>query len=526
MFLANSSGGTALTGGAVAFLNKEEMLMSKDEVNADKAKVAAKPRTNQPEVGERSFTIIIRLKLSKAGSGSLAKALDAIAGAGGDTEDIDVVESTASHVVRDITIGARDPAHSEAIVEALKGVSEVQVVAVSDVVFLKHLGGKITITPTTEVKTRVDLAQIYTPEVARVCMAIHADPEKARNLTIAGKTVAVVSDGSRVLALGNIGAKAALPVMEGKAVLFKRMAGVDAFPICLDTQDADGIVAAVKAIAPNFAAINLEDIESPKCYEVERRLRECLDIPVFHDDQHGTAVVVGAAALNAARYIKKPLSKIKVVAVGTGAAGMACIKMLLSLGVTDIIAFNQHGAVYKGAPNLSETEKWLAERSNPRCFKGTYKQALKGRDLFLGLSVGGILSGADLATMSKKAVVFALANPMPEVSPQERTENVAVMATGSSKYANQINNALAFPGIFRGAMEAGVKEITEDMCIAAARAIADLIGKDQLDADYIIPTVLEPVSKSDNTSRVALAVASSIKKYAAEHGLARRSVKL
>jgi malate dehydrogenase (oxaloacetate-decarboxylating) len=329
-----------------------------------------------------------------------------------------------------------------------------------------------------------------------------------------------------VLALGNIGAKAALPVMEGKAMLFKAMAGVDAFPICLSTQNVDEIVAAVKAIAPNFGAINLEDIESPKCYEVERRLREALDIPVFHDDQHGTAVVVGAAAINAARLIKKPLSKLKVVAVGTGAAGMACIKMLMSLGVKDIIAFNKDGAVYKGAPNLTETETWLAENSNFKGFKGNYKQALKGRDLFLGLSVGGILSGADLATMSKKAVVFALANPMPEVAPSERTANVAVMATGSSKYANQINNALAFPGIFRGALEAGVREISEEMCIEAARAIANLIGKDQLDADYIIPTVLEPVSKADKTSRVAVAVADAIKKYAAEHGLARRNIKL
>ena len=486
----------------------------------------SKSLPNAPEVGERSYTIIARVKLNRTGNGVLASALDAVAKAGGDTGDVDMVSSTSTHVVRDITIGARDPSHGEAIVAALKQVRDVEVINVSDVVFLKHLGGKISVVPTSEVKTRVDLAQVYTPEVARVCMAIHEAPEKARNLTIAGKMVAVVSDGSRVLALGNIGAKAALPVMEGKAMLFKAMAGVDAFPICLSTQNVDEIVAAVKAIAPNFGAINLEDIESPKCYEVERRLREALDIPVFHDDQHGTAVVVGAAAINAARLIKKPLSKLKVVAVGTGAAGMACIKMLMSLGVKDIIAFNKDGAVYKGAPNLTETETWLAENSNFKGFKGNYKQALKGRDLFLGLSVGGILSGADLATMSKKAVVFALANPMPEVAPSERTANVAVMATGSSKYANQINNALAFPGIFRGALEAGVREISEEMCIEAARAIANLIGKDQLDADYIIPTVLEPVSKADKTSRVAVAVADAIKKYAAEHGLARRNIKL
>lgn len=481
--------------------------------------------SNQTEVGERSYTIIVRLKLTKTGGTRLAAATNAIAQAGGDTDRIDVVETTGTYVVRDVTIGARDTTHGDAIVEALKAVENVEVINVSDVVFLKHLGGKISIVPTSEVKTSVDLAQVYTPEVARVCMAIHANPEKARNLTIGGKMVAVVSDGSRVLSLGNIGAKAALPVMEGKAMLFKRMAGVDAFPICLDTQDTDAIVAAVKAIAPNFGAINLEDIESPKCYEVERRLREALDIPVFHDDQHGTAVVVGAAAINAARLIKKPLSRIKVVAVGTGAAGMACIKMLMDLGVKDIIAFNKDGAVYKGAPNLTETETWLAERTNLKGFKGNYKKALKGRDLFLGLSVGGILKGEDLATMSKKAVVFALANPMPEVNPQERTPNVAVMATGSSKYVNQINNALAFPGIFRGALEAGLKQITDEMCIEASRAIAALITKEQLDSDYIIPTVLEPVSKTDSTSRVALAVANAIKKYAAEHGLARRNIK-
>ena len=478
-----------------------------------------------PDLGQRSFTIIIRLKLTKSGTSKLGASLDAIGLAGGDTDNIDVVETTSSYVVRDITVGCRNQKHADAIVAALGQVANVEVVNVSDKVFLKHLGGKIAIVPTSEVNTRIDLAQVYTPEVARVCMAIHAHPEKARNLTIAGKMVAVVSDGSRVLALGNIGAKAALPVMEGKAMLFKILAGVDSFPICLDTQNVDEIVAAVKAIAPNFAAINLEDIESPKCYEVERRLREALDIPVFHDDQHSTAVVVGAAALNAARVIKKPLSKVKVVAVGTGAAGMACIKMLMDLGVKDIIAYNKDGAVYKGAPGLTETETWLAERTNPRCFKGSYKAALKGRDMFLGLSVGGILNSADLATMSQKAIVFALANPDPEVDPAERTPNIAVMATGSSRYLNQINNALAFPGIFRGAIEAGVQSITDEMCIEAAKAIAALISKDQLDADYIIPTVLEPVSKSDKRSRVALAVASAVTKFAAEKGLARRNVK-
>ena len=471
---------------------------------------------------ERTYTLIVRLKLTKNGTNRLAAAIEAIGKAGGDNSNIDVVENTKSYVVRDITIGARDTKHGDEIIAALSQVKDVRVVNVSDVVFLKHLGGKISIVPTSEVKTRLDLCQVYTPEVARVCQAIAADKRRARKLTIAGKMVAVVSDGSRILAIGNLGAEAALPVMEGKAMLFMRFAGVNAFPICLATQNVDEIVAAVKAIAPNFAAINLEDIESPKCYEVERRLKEALDIPVFHDDQHGTAVVVGAAAINAARLIRKPMSKLKVVAVGTGAAGMACIKMLMALGIQDIIAYNKDGAVYKGAPGLTETETWLAERTNPSCFKGTIQEALKKRDMFMGLSVGGLLKGDDLKVMNKKAIVFALANPVAEVAPEDVPENVAVMATGSSKYPNQINNALAFPGIFRGAIEEQVKDITEEMCIEAARAIAAMVGKDQLDRDYIIPGVMEPVSKTDQTSRVAYAVTEAVRKVAIATGASRR----
>jgi malate dehydrogenase (oxaloacetate-decarboxylating) len=477
------------------------------------AESAAAPR----EIGERSYTMIVRAKLARNGKGTLSDFTGAVTRNGGDTGNIHVVKSTPEFIIRDFDISARDVKHGEKIIDSLKGVTGVEIVNVSDVVFLKHLGGKITIQPTSEVKNSVDLAQVYTPEVARVCLAVAADPAKAFNLTIKGKMVAVVSDGSRVLALGNIGPYGALPVMEGKAMLFKRFAGVDAFPICLDTQNADEIVAAVKAIAPNFGAINLEDIESPRCYEVERRLREALDIPVFHDDQHGTAIVVGAAALNAAKAIKKPMSKLKVVAVGTGAAGMACIKMLIDLGVKDVIAFNQRGAVYKGAPNLTETETWLAEHSNESGFKGTYKEALKGRDMFLGLSVGGILTGQDLTVMNKKAIVFALANPQAEVDPETVPDNVVVMATGSSRYANQINNALAFPGIFSGALEARVRQITDEMSLEAARSLAGLIKPSELHGDYVIPSVFD--------ERVATTVANAVKRVAVKTGTNRRELK-
>jgi len=491
---------------------------SSEKAAPSPAPVAASEPTPTREIGERSYTMIVRAKLARNGKGTLSDFTGAVTKSGGDTGNIHVVKSTADHIIRDFDISARDVKHGEKVIEALKLVPGVEIVNVSDVVFLKHLGGKISITPTSEVKNSVDLAQVYTPEVARVCKAIEADPNKAFNLTIKGKMVAVVSDGSRVLALGNIGALAALPVMEGKAMLFKRFAGVDAFPICLNTQNADEIVAAVKAIAPNFGAINLEDIESPRCYEVERRLREALDIPVFHDDQHGTAIVVGAAALNAAKFVKKPLSKLKVVAVGTGAAGMACIKMLIDLGVKDIIAYNKDGAVYKGAPNLTETETWLAEHSNEACFKGTYKEALKGRDMFLGLSVGGILTGDDLKVMNKKAIVFALANPQAEVDPENVPDNVVVMATGSSRYPNQINNALAFPGIFRGALESRVPQITDEMSLEAARSLAGLIKTAELAGDYVIPSVFD--------TRVATTVADAVKRIAVKGGTARRDMKL
>jgi malate dehydrogenase (oxaloacetate-decarboxylating) len=475
------------------------------------------PASNLDEYAERGYTMIVRAKLHRSGTLSLSHFSAIVSGAGGDHLDIDMVQVTKDYTIRDFSIAARDPKHGEAIVEELKKLKDVEIVQVSDVVFLKHLGGKIAIVPTSEVKTRMDLGQVYTPEVARVCEAIRLEPEKSFNLTIRGKMVAVISDGSRVLALGNIGPLAALPVMEGKAMLFQRFAGVNAFPICLDTQDTDEIVNTILNIAPNFGAINLEDIASPRCYEVERRLKEKLKIPVFHDDQHGTAIVVGAAVLNAARFVRRPLSKLKVVAAGTGAAGMACIKMLMALGVEDIIAFNKDGPVYKGAANLTETEQWLAENSNFQGFKGTIREALKGRDLFLGLSVGDLLKGEDLKVMKKKSIVLALANPRPEVPLDELPDNVAVVATGSSRYPNQVNNALAFPGIFKGALEARVEQITEEMCIEASRSLAALIKPRELSADYIIPTVFD--------SRVAVCVADAVKNIAVKWGLNQRVLK-
>jgi len=388
------------------------------------------------------------------------------------------------------------------------------VMASSNSVFLKHRGGKISVVPKLNITSREELSEVYTPGVAQVCMAIHKNPEKAWSLTIKSNMVAVVSDGSRVLSLGDIGPKAALPVMEGKAMLFKRFGDVDAFPITLDTQDTDEIVRTIQIIAPVFGAINLEDIASPRCYDIERRLRETLDIPVFHDDQHATAVVVVAAAINAAKLVGKPLSSLKLVAAGTGAAGLACIKLLNAAGITNIIAYNRKGAVHAGSTELSEPEQWLVQNTNQSGFKGTLKKALAGADMFLGLAASNLLKGKDLKVMNKDAIVFALANPIPEVLPEDAAPYVRVIGTGGSNYPNQINNALVFPGMFRGALRARVPQITEDMKMAAAVALAAVVTDDELHEDLVIPSVLDP--------RVAKAIAQAVVKVAVDKGLARR----
>ncbi len=460
-----------------------------------------------------SYSLTIRLKIRRGGVG-LHKVLETIAKAGGDTDGIDKPGSDNEFVTRDITVLLRNSEHGDDVVRLIKELPDVEVQHVSDRTFLMHLGGKIDIVPRREIKTRDDLSMVYTPGVARVCKAIAADPSKAFSLTMKGNMVAVISDGSRVLSLGDIGPLAGLPVMEGKAVLFKRFAGVNAFPIVIDVHDPEEIIKVIKAIAPGFSAINLEDIASPGCYIIEDRLRDELDIPVFHDDQHATAIVVLAATINAAKLTKKQLRNLKVVVSGVGAAGMACCKLLLAAGVRNLIGYNINGAIYKGREGLTEQERWLSENSNPKGFTGSMQEALKGADMFLGLSVAGVIKAEDLAVMRRDPIVFALANPDPEVSPLEAKPYVRVMATGGSDYPNQINNALVFPGIFAGAIESRVANITDEMKMEAARALAAVITPDEREEDYIIPSVFDP--------RAHKAVAEAVIRVAQRTGVARR----
>jgi malate dehydrogenase (oxaloacetate-decarboxylating) len=378
-----------------------------------------------------------------------------------------------------------------------------------------HQGGKIEVRATVPVKSRDDLSMAYTPGVARVCTAIHEDRERAWSLTVKGNTVAVVSDGTAVLGLGDIGPEAAMPVMEGKALLFKEFAGVDAFPLCVATTDVDEIVAFVRAAAPAFGGINLEDIAAPRCFEIERRLRAELDIPVFHDDQHGTAIVVLAALLNALRLVGKRPEDVRVVVCGAGAAGMACTDILLARGVADIVVCDVGGALFRGRPGLDAAREALAERTNPRSDRGTANELLAGADVFLGLSGPGAVSADAVRTMAPSSIVFAMANPTPEVQPEEVAGDVAVMATGRSDYPNQINNVLAFPGVFRGALDVRASTIDEPMKLAAAGAIASVVAEDELDVEYIIPSVFN--------RDVAPAVAAAVAEAAVASGVARRS---
>ena len=486
-----------------------------DDTDASTAAGVSKPAKRRAAPGA-NYSATFRLKLHKA-NGTLARATALISEHGGDVGAIDIVNNANTHVVRDITVDLSDSDHACEISAKLAALPGVEVVHVSDRTFRLHLGGKLSVVPRTSIETRDDLSMLYTPGVARVCLAIAADPEKAHSLTIKRNTVAVVSNGTRVLALGDIGPYGAMPVMEGKAALFKRFGGVDAFPICLDTRDTETIIATVKAIAPTFGGINLEDIASPQCYEIERRLQAELDIPVVHDDQHGTAIVVLAAAINAAKLTKRQLRHVKVVASGVGAAGMACIKLLMAAGVRNVIGFNIGGVVHKGRTDLTEEERWLAEHSNKRQFKGTLKEALTGADMFLGLSAGNILQPEDLAVMRPNPIVFALANPVPEVDPHGALKYAGVVATGASNFPNQVNNALVFPGLFRGALDCRVRDITEEMQIEAARAIASIVTRAELHADYIIPGVFNPA--------VAKAVAEAVCRVAIRTGTARRTPK-
>jgi malate dehydrogenase (oxaloacetate-decarboxylating) len=395
----------------------------------------------------------------------------------------------------------------------------VRVVNISDRTFLMHLGGKIEIHNKVPIRTRDDLSMVYTPGVARVCMAIHEDRQRAFALTIKQNTVAVVTDGTAVLGLGDIGPEAALPVMEGKAMLFKEFAGVDAFPICLATKEPAKIVETVKHLAPGFGGINLEDIAAPRCFEVEERLRKELDIPVFHDDQHGTAVVVLAALLNALRIVKKPLRSLRAVVTGVGAAGTATIKILQASGVRDIIGVDEHGTLHPGrVEGMDFMKRWVATATNPRQVKGGLTEAIRRADVFIGLSVPGILSVRDVKRMARDPIVFAMANPNPEIQPEEAERHVGVMATGRSDYPNQINNVLCFPGFFRGLLDSRARIIDDEMKLAAARALAGCVSRGELSAEYIIPSVFNKT--------VAPAVAEGVARAAWETGAARRRRRL
>ena len=449
------------------------------------------------------YGITIRIEGS-ASSQPVALATTIITTAGATITALDIVESHLEKVVIDVTCDTIDSAHAEKIAIAIAKNPELTVRKVSDRTFLLHLGGKIEIASKVPLKTRDDLSRAYTPGVARICQAIVDDPADARRLTIKRNTVAVVTDGSAVLGLGNIGPAAALPVMEGKAALFKRFADVDAWPVCLDTQDVDEIVRTVQLIAPVYGGINLEDISAPRCFEVERRLRDLLDIPVFHDDQHGTAIVVLAALRNALKLVKKELGEVKIILLGVGAAGNAIARLLVLNGAKNIIGFNHHGVITRDMKSEDSMQQWFIDTSNPENFKGDISGAMKGADVFIGVSAPNLISESDAASMAPGSIIFALANPDPEIDPVIARKYAAVVATGRSDQPNQINNVLAFPGIFRGLLDAHANKITDKLLVAAAEAIADCVSPEQLNASFIVPSVFDP--------NVTKAVAAAVKK--------------
>ncbi|HEY2603205.1 MAG TPA: NAD-dependent malic enzyme [Thermoleophilaceae bacterium] len=463
------------------------------------------------------FSLTLRVELDRR-PGQLGMVASAIGAAGGSIGAIDTVETGEVKAIREITVMCSNQEHSEVIIAAVEEVEGCSLIEVTDRTFELHRGGKLHTGLKAPIATRDDLSMAYTPGVGRVCMAIYEEPEKAFEYTIRSNTVAVVSDGSAVLGLGDIGPRAAMPVMEGKAMLFKEFADVDAFPICLDTKDPDEIVQAVKLLAPTFGGINLEDIASPRCFEIENRLIEELDIPVFHDDQHGTAIVVLAALLNSCRLTGRRLEDLSVVMVGAGAAGVAVAKILMNSGVQTIVACDRHGAIHSGRPDYEDgtmnvPKTWLAENTNGEQRSGLPARVLEGADLFIGLSGPGIITARDLRRMNPDPFVFAMANPDPEVNPEEAAPYVRVMATGRSDYPNQINNVLAFPGIFRGALDVRARRITEEMKIAAAHGIADVVTDDELSEDYIIPSVFN--------GYVSSCVASAVAREAERSGAAR-----
>jgi malate dehydrogenase (oxaloacetate-decarboxylating) len=435
-----------------------------------------------------SYSITMRL-YTDPDPGVIGTVATTIAQAGGIVTAMDMAESRHDRLVVDVTCSAQDSEHSQSVVDKVEAIEGVTVHKVSDRTFLLHIGGKIEVTSKVPLRTRDDLSMAYTPGVGRVSMALANNPEDVRKLTIKGNTVAVVTDGSAVLGLGNIGPGAALPVMEGKAALFKRFAGIDAWPICLASQDTDEIVRAVEMIAPGFGGINLEDIAAPRCFEVEARLRESLDIPVFHDDQHGTAIVVLAALTNALRCVKKSLPDVRIVVAGAGAAGSAIVTLLLAAGAGEVTVWDREGLLSRDDDQLSEAKARLAAVTNSALRRGELHDGLKGADVFIGVSAPNVLQPEWLADMAPDPVVFALANPDPEIDPVAAAPYAAVVASGRSDYPNQINNVLAFPGVFRGLLDARASEITIDMLLRAADAIARTVKDEELNASFIIPSV-------------------------------------
>jgi len=460
------------------------------------------PEVAPPSQPSISYSITVRLEVPAGGS-TISSLTTCVEDAGGIVTALDVTASGHDRLRIDVTCAASDTTHADSIVAAIRQIEGVAVHKVSDRTFLMHLGGTIQMEAKHPIRNRDDLSMVYTPGVARVCEAIAANPEDARRLTVKRNSVAVVTDGSAVLGLGNIGPAAALPVMEGKAALFKRFAGIDAWPLCLDTQDPDLIVEIVRAVSPGFAGINLEDISAPRCFEIERRLRDILDIPVFHDDQHGTAIVVLAALTNALRVVGKSLDGVRVVMSGAGAAGTAILRLLLEAGVRDVVVADVEGVVHRERPNLHESLQQIADTTNHAGLTGSLKDAMDGADVFIGVSAPRVIDGGDVARMAPDAIVFALANPDPEIDPADAREHAAVVATGRSDYPNQINNVLAFPGVFRGLLDAAAHAIDDSLLVAAAEAIASAVSPEELNANYIIPSVFK--------AEVHTAVAAAVK---------------
>jgi malate dehydrogenase (oxaloacetate-decarboxylating) len=461
-----------------------------------------------------SYSITLRLEIVNQ-VGMFGKIATAIGETGGDIGAVDIVRVGKGMIVRDITINARDEAHEKNIVDAVKKIKGVRIIHISDRTFLLHHGGKIEIHNKVPVKNRNDLSRVYTPGVARVCMAIHHDKEKAYRFTIKRNSVAIITDGSAVLGLGDIGPEAALPVMEGKAMIFKEFANIDAFPICLSTEDTEEIIKTIKYISPAFGGINLEDISSPRCFEIEERLKQELDIPVFHDDQHGTAVVILAALINAVKIVGKQLKRLKIVISGAGAAGTACCKILKEVGITNIIICDREGAIYKSRKrHMNPVKIWLSENINPAMIKGSISDSMEGADVFIGVSAPNLITVDDIKRMTTDPIVFALANPEPEIAPEDTSPHVRILATGRSDYPNQINNMLCFPGLFRGLLDSRARTVNEEIKLAAAKAIASMVDEKELSEDYTVPSIFD--------RKVVTAVAAAVSEAAFKTGVARR----